>query len=154
MMEFIYDPRNKYLVMEDNPIDSIDPMHGVPDKFKQIFNDVTQRSETSDNESSLMQPHSARQISIVREDVTTNSRYNKQNSKSNNSYSVNSEFSHHTMNILNPMRSANLGYTFSPMYRINTYQPDPDLLNKISNTSDDSVDVLDNNKIIFGSYVN
>lgn len=34
MMELIYDPRNKYLVMEDNPIDSIDPMHGVPDKFK------------------------------------------------------------------------------------------------------------------------
>ena len=32
-MELIYDPRNKYLVMEDNPIDSIDPMHGVPDKF-------------------------------------------------------------------------------------------------------------------------
>lgn len=41
MLELIYDPRNKFLAMEEDPIDSKDLMYGVPREFKEIFDDVT-----------------------------------------------------------------------------------------------------------------
>lgn len=41
MLQLIYDPLNKFIVMEDNPIDSKDLMHGVPQEFKQIFDEVS-----------------------------------------------------------------------------------------------------------------
>ena len=47
MLELIYDPRNKFVAMEENPIDSKDLMHGVPRVFKDIFDEVTQAFQHS-----------------------------------------------------------------------------------------------------------
>jgi hypothetical protein len=41
MLELIYDPRNKYIAMQDDPLDSKDLMHGIPVEFKEIFDEVT-----------------------------------------------------------------------------------------------------------------
>ena len=41
MLELIYDPRNKFIAMEENPLDSKDLMHGVPKEFKEIFDEIT-----------------------------------------------------------------------------------------------------------------
>lgn len=47
MLELIYDPRNKFVAMEENPIDSKDLMYGVPREFKDIFDEVTQTFQQS-----------------------------------------------------------------------------------------------------------
>lgn len=45
MLQLIYDPRNKFVAMEENPLDSKDLMHGVPRIFRSIFDDITQSFE-------------------------------------------------------------------------------------------------------------
>ena len=40
MLELIYDPRKKFIAMEENPIDSKDLMHGIPKDFKNIFDEI------------------------------------------------------------------------------------------------------------------
>ena len=47
MLQLIYDPRNRYIAMEDDPLDSKDLMHGVPREFKDIFDQVTQDIEAA-----------------------------------------------------------------------------------------------------------
>lgn len=48
MLELIYDPRNKFIAMEENPLDSKDLMHGVPKDFKNIFDEITHNFHNQD----------------------------------------------------------------------------------------------------------
>lgn len=45
MLFYIQDPKNRYSVMETNPINSKDLMHGVPSLFQEILNEITQHVE-------------------------------------------------------------------------------------------------------------
>lgn len=49
MLELIYDPRNKFIAMEENPMDSKDLMHGVPKEFKNIFDEITHNFHAADD---------------------------------------------------------------------------------------------------------
>jgi hypothetical protein len=39
MLQVIYDPRNRFPIMESNPINSKDILHGVPSIFNELMND-------------------------------------------------------------------------------------------------------------------
>lgn len=54
MLQNIYDPRNRYPVMESNPLHSKDIMHGVPTLFNDLFTEAIEnysRDEKDENQS-------------------------------------------------------------------------------------------------------
>ena len=50
MLWYIQDPRNRYRIMEENPIHSKDVMHGVPSLFKQLLNEIIEQVDKIQNE--------------------------------------------------------------------------------------------------------
>ena len=53
MLELIYHPENKFIKMEENPLDSIDMAYGIPIEFNQIFdsiNDFVNREDDDEDE--------------------------------------------------------------------------------------------------------
>lgn len=53
MLELIYHPLNKFIKMEENPLDSIDMAYGVPVEFNKIFdsiNDYVNRDSDDDDD--------------------------------------------------------------------------------------------------------
>lgn len=52
LLELIYDPLNKFIKMEENPLDSTDMAYGVPVEFNQIFDEINEhinKDETVEN---------------------------------------------------------------------------------------------------------
>ena len=54
MLQLIYDPRNKFVTMESNPVDSQTLTHGIPKEFNDIFDGLIQQFYQSENEYSQM----------------------------------------------------------------------------------------------------
>lgn len=53
MLELIYHPLNKFIKMEENPLDSIDMGYGIPMEFNKIFdsvNDFVNRDSDEDED--------------------------------------------------------------------------------------------------------
>lgn len=53
MLELIYHPLNKFIKMEENPLDSIDMGYGIPVEFNKIFdsvNDFVNRDSDEDED--------------------------------------------------------------------------------------------------------
>ena len=49
MLYYIQDPRNRYKIMEESPLHSKDLMHGVPQLFKQLLNEIIEQVDAIQN---------------------------------------------------------------------------------------------------------
>ena len=49
-MELIYHPLNKFIKLEENPLDSVDMGYGVPVEFTQIFDSINEHVNAEEND--------------------------------------------------------------------------------------------------------